>query len=433
MSHQSQEFSFHVALRAAVSALVIMFVLAAVAMPAQAQTFKVIHSFTGGGDGAGPFSNLVMDKAGNLYGTTSAGGAGFGTVFKMHYANSGWLLTPLYRFQGGTDGIGPLAGVVLGPDGSLYGTTGEGGNGACNGVGCGTVYQLRPSPTRPRTPLDPWKETVLYRFSGDADGARPESDLIFDQAGNLYGTTYLGGQFGMYCSTGCGVAFELVPSGGTWTESVIHAFLGYDQDGQFPTSGMTFDAAGNLYGTTFQGGTIGNGTVYELTPSGSGWTSTALHNFDPEQTYGIDPMGGVIFDSAGNLYAATSSGAGSADDALSVFQMTLSSGKWTLHPLYTMDRSSGGFYGPWGRLTMDAAGSLYGTTYAYGVYGLGSVFKLTYSNGSWIPTVLHDFTGGADGGSPQAGVTLDANGNIYGTAFRGGSGEGYGVVWEITP
>ena len=436
MSHHSQRVNFHATLRAAVSALVIVFAMTVVAVSAmQAQTFTVIHSFTGGGDGSYPASNLVMDKAGNLYGTTGGGGnpgcGGYcGTVFRLKYLNSGWVLTPLYRFQGGSDGSEPLAGVVVGPDGSLYGTTAEGGGGTCSdGAGCGTVYKVRPSPTQPRTPLDPWNETVLYRFSGGADGARPQSDLVLDKAGNLYGTTYAGGQFGTYCSIGCGVAFELTPSGGTWTGSVIHAFAGYNQDGQFPTSGMIFDAAGNLYGTTFQGGTIGNGTVYELTPSGSKWTNTVLYDIDPEDGYGVDPIAGLVFDSSGNLYGATS--AISIPSEASVFQLAPSNGKWAFNPIYGLGESRGS-YGPWGRLAMDAAGNFYGTTYGSGAYGLGSVFKLTYSNGSWVPTVLHDFSG-ADGCRPEAGVTLDAYGNIYGTTSACGSGEGNGVAWEITP
>jgi uncharacterized repeat protein (TIGR03803 family) len=431
MSHQSQRVNFHASLCAAVSALVIVFAMTVVAVPAmQAQTFKVIHSFTGKSDGANPVSNLVMDRAGNLYGTTAGGGRwDFGTVFKMKYVNSGWVLTPLYTFQGGLDGIGPLAGVVIGADGSLYGTTSQGGGSMCSdGFSCGTVYKLKPPPTRPRTPLDPWTETVLYRFSGP-DGERPESDLVFDKAGNLYGTTYTGGQPGT-CYAGCGVVFELTPSGGAWTETAIHTFLG--PDGGYPMSGMIFDTAGNLYGTSSWGGAYSRGTVYELTPSGAGWTLNTPYSFGEDRSHGLDPFAGLLLDNSGNLYGATSTSIVNYEP-VSVFELTPSNGTWTLNSLYEMTRSESGSFGPWGRLTMDAAGNLYGTTEGYGAYWAGSVFKLTYSNGSWIPTVLHEFSG-VDGQYPQAGVTLDAYGNIYGTAPSGGSGTGAnGVVWEITP
>ena len=198
-------------------------------------------------------------------------------------------------------------------------------------------------------------------------------------------------------------------------------------------SGVIFDTAGNLYGTSSWGGAYSRGTVYELTPSGAGWTLNTLYSFGEDRSHGLEPFAGLLLDNSGNLYGATSTSIVNYEP-VSVFELTPSNGTWTLNSLYEMTRSESGSFGPWGRLTMDAAGNLYGTTEGYGAYWNGSVFKLTYSNGSWVPTVLHDFTGREDGQYPLAGVTLDAYGNIYGTASSGGSGSGAnGVVWEITP
>ena len=198
------------------------------APPVQAQTFKVIYNFTGGQDGAVPYTGLTMDQAGNFYGTTLGGGsAGNGTVFRLSRKGSGWVLTPLYSFQGGTDGAIAYARVVFGPDGSLYGTTAGGGYyvGSCADFGCGTVYNLKPAATVPPAALSPWEETVLYRFSDGSDGASPGTgNLVFDQAGNLYGTTTKGGSQGVNCASYCGTIYELTLSKGSWTESVLYAF-----------------------------------------------------------------------------------------------------------------------------------------------------------------------------------------------------------------
>jgi uncharacterized repeat protein (TIGR03803 family) len=263
---------------------------------------------------------------------------------------------------------------------------------------------------------------VLYSFTGGADGGYPGyGDVVFDQAGNLYGTTSLGGV------NGFGTVFKLTPSGGGWTESVLYSFAG-GNDGAFPYSGVTFDKVGNLYGTTTSGGANGGGTVYQLTPSEIGWTETVLWNFQAASD-GSYPVGGVIFDQAGNLYGTTANGGPSSGGT--VYELTPSGGNWVFTLLYSFS----GYAGPFGGLAMDAAGSLYGTTYQDGTYHLGSAFKLTLSGGSWIYTDLHDFdTGGI---YPIGSVVLDAGGNLYGTASAGGSqgcgGNGCGVVWEITP
>jgi len=405
-------------------ALAMVFALTVVAsQAAQAQTFKVIHNFTGGLDGSFPLAGVTMDRAGNLYGTASSGGNGSGTVYRLKRQGSNWLVQPLYSFKQ-SDGAFPEARVIFGPDGTLYGTTTYGG--AANQ---GTVFRLRPPAAVCKTAICPWSETELYGFSGGADGASPGyGDVLFDQAGNIYGTTSAGGL--LTCAPGgCGTVYELTPSGGGWTESVPYSFgTGGGTDGAFPSNGMILDGAGNLYSTTFGGGSLGVGglgTVFQLTPPGSGWTENILEDF---QGGAGNPSASLIFDQQGNLYGATTTGGSGGGGT--VFELTLSGGTWTLNPLYNFTGSSG--CGPYGTLAMDATGNLYGTTYCAGPNGAGNVFKLTPPYGQQNYTSLHDFTGGSDGGYPTSNVILDANGNLYGTATQGGS-QGSGVLWEITP
>jgi uncharacterized repeat protein (TIGR03803 family) len=399
---------------------------------AQAQSFNVLHNFTGGPDGSAPVAGLTIDPAGNLYGTASAGGTGYGTVFRLVYKNSAWTFTPLYSFAGGNDGGQPQARVVFGPDGTLYGTTAAGAGNGCNGEGCGVVFNLKPSPRACTTALCPWLEAVLYRFSGGGDGGDPNGDVIFDRTGNLYGTTVLGGPDCYF--RGCGVVYQLTLSAASgWTERVLYSFSLGD-DGAFPVGGLIADNAGNLYGTTFgysDGIYAPYGTVYELTPSGSGWAEKTLYTFQGGSDGG-SPDAGLIADQMGNLYGATTSfGTGGGG---TVFEMMPSGGNWTLVTLYGLIGFNGSSQpGPYASLVMDESGSLYGTTRNDGASGNGSVFKLTRQlDGSWTYTSLHDFTGAADGGFPYSNVVFDTNGNLYGTAYRGGA-YGGGVVWEITP
>jgi uncharacterized repeat protein (TIGR03803 family) len=241
-----------------------LFALALLASQAAiAQTLTALHTFSGR-DGQAPLTGLTMDRAGNLYGTTYYGGsAGFGTVFKLTYRNSNWIFALLYSFRGGDDGALPEGRVAIGPDGSLYGTTTQGGSTiACYGECCGTVYNLRPPASVCRAEPCLWSETVLHRFAdiGSGDGVGPMGNSVFDQAGNLYGVTAGGG------ATGNGAVYEMTRSTG-WAESVIFSFE--TSGGAFPNGGVIFDRVGNLYGTTDQGGAYSYGTVYQLTHSGS--------------------------------------------------------------------------------------------------------------------------------------------------------------------
>lgn len=407
-------------------ALLLLGTLALLTVSLQAQTFTVLHAFTGGMDGGSPYAGLSVDREGNLYGTTSAGGSGYGTVFALLRRGTGWTFSPLYRFSGGTDGEGPIARVILGPNGSLYGTTYAGGVLGCgtDGYGCGTVFNLRPSPTVCRTALCSWMETVLYRFNGGSDGANPLlGDIAFDAVGDIYGTTQNGG--GQGCSgAGCGTVFELSPVTGGWRESVLYSFGGDGGDGANPFAGVIFDEAGNLYGTTKLGGDSSNGTVFRLTPAQSGWTETVLHAFQGGND-GYWPVGGLIIDHSGNLYGTTTSGG--LNTGGTIFQMADLGLETVLSNLTGPAQG-----GPYGTLTMDAAGDIYGVAYDDGAYGNGSIFKLSPSGNGWIFADLYDFTGGADGSCPYGGVLVDADGVLYGTTATGGP-YGYGTVWEITP
>lgn len=416
---------------AAALSFVIVLVLTVVStQPAQAQTHKVIHNFTGGQDGANPHSGLTMDAAGNFYGTTYLGANGYGTVYKLTHKNSSWVLNPLYAFKGigANDGAAPYGRVIFGPDGSLYGTTAGGGQGAgCYNfgndtpAGCGTVFNLRPPATACKTVLCSWTENVLYRFTGGTDGGSPLDELVFDQAGNIYGSNWCP------CNNDYGYSgnvYELMPSGGGWTETVLHSFIPGGVDGAAP-NGVTFDDAGNLYGTTFYLGTNNGGIIFQLTPSGSGWAENILYDFQNGSDGGY-PVGNLIVDGSGNLYGGTAYGG--AGGGGTVFELSPSGGSW----IFTVPYGFTGGTGPYSSLAMDAAGNIYGTTYADGANGFGNVFKLTPTGGGWTYTSLYDFTGGSDGAYPESKVSFDASGNLYGTTEYGGT-YGAGVVFEIMP
>jgi uncharacterized repeat protein (TIGR03803 family) len=323
---------------------------------------------------------------------------------------------------------------VGGSAGNLFGTTQAGGNGACPGGGCGTVFELTP------TRGGGWTEKVLHSFNGK-DGYLPWGGLTFDAAGNLYGTTANGGNA---CTNGsCGVVFELTPKAdGSWTEKILHKFNGHD--GWSPQANLIFDTAGNLYGTTYLGG-IGDGTVFELTPEADGrWTEKVLHRFNNTEGRpdGANPSASLVFDGAGNLYGTTAmGGSGYCNDPCgTVFELIRKTGGgWTEKvPHNFTDNGKDGF-NPWAGLTLDASGNLYGTT-AYGgtgpcMYGCGTVFELTPgADGGWTEKVVHNFN--ANGNYPYDSVIFDASGNLYGTTGYGGNdacGYGCGAVFELTP
>lgn len=339
-------------------------------------TEKILHSFANNGkDGTRPYSGLIFDAKGNLYGTTSSGGAfGRGTVFEMSpKVGGGWSEKAIYSFRRLVDGYGPIGGLVFDASGNLYGTTMNGGaNGPCNGAQtCGIVFELSPTKTGA-----PWKEKILLNFD-HTDGQYPEASLTFDSAGNLYGTTNAGGT-----SSG-GVVFELTPSaGGTWTETVLYNFGATATDAAFPnSSNVVFDSAGNLYGTTAGGGTSHVGTVFELSPSSGGsWTEKILHDFI--YNHGADgkgPLAGVILDGSGNLYGTTPAGGSGACGVVGcgiIFKLTPSSGGAWTESVYSFSFTfPHAQQGPAGGLIFGPSGNLYGTTYNEGANGDGTVFE----------------------------------------------------------
>jgi len=392
---------------------------------AQAQTFKVLHEFTGGVDGANPSAGLTLGRAGGLYGTSSGSAEGtIGTGFTITDSQSNWLLDPVYQFVQFGHGLYPNSRLILGPDGSLYGTTWKGGSAGCGGQGCGVVFKLQPPATIAcRSAFCPWTETVLYTFTSAEDGSYL-GPVIFDAAGNIYGTTYYGGT----ADCQCGTVYKLTSSGGIWLKTTLHSFDG--TDGAGPDGLLLLDGAGNLYGTAILGGSSNDGILYELSPSGESWTETVRHSF--QSSDGVYPNGGLIADSSGNLYGVTEEG---GPTGLGTVFRLRQPGNWTFETLYSFTSFSTGV-DPRGPLVIDSAGNLYGVT-DYGAFGEGTVFKLTFSNQIWSATDLHDFDG-TDGRFLNSGLVIDANGNLYGTAFGDSNlnncyPNGCGNIWEITP
>jgi uncharacterized repeat protein (TIGR03803 family) len=393
---------------------------------------KVLYSFTGGSDGGDPAAGLIFDKAGNLYGTTVLGGTGAacsggcGTVFQLKKNSGGkWTETVLYNFQAGSDGKNPYGGVTIDAKGDLYGTTVSGGNGGtCSGDGCGTIYKLTRSGHS-------WSESVLYSFTGGKDGAGPGGGVVFDKKGNLYGTTPDGGEANGCGGIGCGVVYELVPSGGGWRQKVIHTFTG-GNDGATGSLGLLLmDNNGDVFGLAESGGAHGAGTAFELLPvSGGKWRMSTLDGFKGTPHAGF-PYGGLIADASGNLYGTTYYGG--ANGLGSVFKLTRgSSGKWSESVLYSFKTGTDG-NSPTSTLVFDSHGDLYGTTSAGGdANGDGTVFKLTpASGGKWGESVVYRFKNDPDGANPYYGLALDKAGNLYGTTAIGGVGAG--IVFELSP
>jgi uncharacterized repeat protein (TIGR03803 family) len=417
-----------------------MFVAATLmtATRAAAQTERVLYNFNFNNNGAGgtdPISNLIFDGSGNLYGMTGTGGVyGNGTVFELTPGASGWTETVLHSFQG-NDGSypGPNGGLIFDSAGNLYGLANGGG-----AYGYGTVFELSPGAG------GVWTTTVLHDFSyGGTDGFSPTGSLIFDAAGNLYGTTGWGGTgpcTSEFDLVGCGTVFELSPqAGGGWSEKVLHSF-GNGIDGTFPVAGLVFDAAGNLYGVTYEGGTgsclrggnAGCGIVFELTPKNDGrWAEKVLHNFNG--TSGSWPVGSLVLDATGNLYGMTNGGGALGWGTAFELKHT-PKGAWGEKLLYSFSQGGSSGAAPYSGLIFDGAGNLYGTTSAYGRGGYGTAFKLApTSTGGWAETTLHSFgSGRMDGTGPLDSLIFDAAGNLYGTTSSGGSSP-WGTVFEIKP
>jgi uncharacterized repeat protein (TIGR03803 family) len=399
-------------------ACAILTFVAVLANISSAATYKKLYNFTGGTDGGDPATALTFDSVGNAYGTTAAGGDfDFGTVFMLSPSGQ---QTVLYSFTGGSDGLDPHGGVTVDGAGNLYGTTVAGGfGGLCAGDGCGVIFELTSTGGS-------WTETTLYNFKGLNDGFGPGGALVFDKAGNLFGTTPDGGAHWN------GVVFELSPAAHGWRYKVIHAFTG-NKDGSVGSLGtLVFDDAGNLYGVTELGGTYGAGAVYKVSPTPSGtWKTTVLYDFKglPDAA---NPYGGLILDKVGNLYGTTYFGGATGMGAM--FQLIPGpNGTWQENVLYSFQGGTDGSF-PTTTLVFDSTGTLYGTTSTGGrpSCDCGTVFKLNFSRGTWNEKIVHFFGKEGDGSSPNYGLTLDQSGNLCGTTPVGGT-EGQGIVFRLTP
>jgi uncharacterized repeat protein (TIGR03803 family) len=388
-----------------------------------ASTFKVLHSFHCDPSGCGPNGGLAFDAAGNLYGTTPGGGDADATIFKLAPSSGGRWTYSLLRTLTLSEGSSLVAGVTLDSAGNLYSTSENGG-----AHDSGTVFELS---RRPLT-AEGWTLEVLHSFlNNNRDGTDPFAGVIVDKAGNVYGTTRDGGAEG----AAGGVVFELtLGKGGDWAEKILYGFPA-NRDGCCSYAELIFDGAGNLYGTAAGDGgpPCYCGVVFELRHTSTGWKETVLHRFQGPD--GSTPITGLVFDAKGNLYGTTQ--VGGANGEGTVFQLTpTTDGRWKHTILYDFPQFRNGG-GPVSTLAFDKSGNLYGTA-AGGTGpcsgGCGVVYKLAPgSNGKWTYSVLHRFTDKNDGAEPNGAVTFDKTGtHLYGTAIFGGT-YNQGVVYEITP
>jgi uncharacterized repeat protein (TIGR03803 family) len=408
---------------------------------AAASSGKIIYSFAGGNDGAYPYSDLIVDSAGNLYGTTYSGGTDSGTVFELMRTNNGWKHEVLYSFAGSpNDGAVPLEGLVFDNSGNLYGTTAFGGSNCSGAGGCGTVFKLTSNSH------GGWSESVIFNFTGTtSDGQFPNADLVIDGQGNLYGTAgggtgtgFCGGPSWRSWNTppGCGIVFKLTRGvGGAWKETTLYDFGGAP-DAAFPIGALVLNTDGSLYGATEFGGVgpciIGNGefnppdgcgTIYKLSPSGGTWTETIIHSFlRGGRARAKRPAGGLILESSSRLLGTSSQG---GDGVGTVFQLEQTGEPSVLHRFYT---DPDGWL-PVGRLAKGTNGTWVGTTERGGSSGNGTVFEVERTQQGWKERVLFSFSEFAD---LRSGPVVDSQGHVYGTLLETGIGQ-FGAVYEVIP
>jgi len=344
----------------------------------------VLYSFGGGSDGDAPFGGLVADKSGALYGVTLEGGndacyAGCGTVFKLTPTKSGYTKSTIYSFGFVPDASAPLGTLALDEKGALYGATQSGGT-----QNDGAVYKLTPGKSG-------YTESVIYSFRGGNDGNLPQAGVVMDKQGSLYGTTFYGGPGS--CDGGCGTVFKLAPSGSGYDETILYAFQDYD-DGYLPSAAVTLDEnTGAIYGTTWWGGTYHSGNVFKLTPSGSGYEKSTIYNFDHEGdhgTAGAFPEAQLLLRSDGALFGTDFIGGGGCNGigCGSVFELKPSGSGYSFNYVYNFRQPLNGAEPDYSGVIADAKGALYGTTHSGGsktdcynggpggTLGCGTVFKL---------------------------------------------------------
>ncbi|MGA2695236.1 MAG: choice-of-anchor tandem repeat GloVer-containing protein [Terriglobales bacterium] len=394
----------------------------------------------------GYLAGVTRDSSGNLYAGNFQGGAYYGgSIIELSLGTDGqWDATTLYSFSGSPDGAQVFGNLVFDAEGNVYGTTMYGGTGSCkdayNDVGCGTVFELSPSGT------GQWTETVLYSFQDDGDGRYPYAGVALDPSGNVYGTTMNGGaKANLTCFYGCGTVYKLSPAGnGQWTENVLHAFGLSVTDGQSPLSSLVLDANGSIYGTTEYGGVypcaygdvqVGCGTIFRLTPTSNGPWDESVFSFNYAD--GAGPIAGLTFDSAGNLYGTASYGGNNAEcpGCGLIFKLIPGTGEhWaisTIHEFTGYNGPDGAV--PYGGITIDASGNLYGTTEFGGSRQAGTLFKmLPRGNGGWEKATL-SMNGVWTGYFVRSAPVVDpSTGIIYGSTYAGGTGA-RGVIYKVAP
>jgi uncharacterized repeat protein (TIGR03803 family) len=391
--------------------------------PSAAET--VLYSFP---KNSGPTASLMAGDGGALYGTTGAGGVGFGTVFKATPSSGRkpWTVRVLNNFTF-ADGAFPDAGLVADQTGALYGTTTQGGK-VCFTAGCGVVFRL----TRPPPHQYYWTETVIHYFTGSQDdGLEPHGALVMDAAGALYGTTVSGG-------IGDGVVFKLTPPirGTHWREQILYTFSGL---GATPYGGLIGDGNGVLYGTTVNDAINGCGTVYAVAPPVPGsaaWSERLLYVFGANGSGdGCGPRTSLAEGRPGTLYGTTTNGGAAGMGAVfAVSRPAVTSSMWIDQVLHSFTGGADGA-GPSSPVTVGEDGAIYGTCYAGGAANDGVVFKLTpprFGQTAWTETILHSFAGGADGANPVGGLLRSSGGVLYGTTSNGGVNGG-GTIFEVVP
>lgn len=387
----------------------------------KASTTQIIYSFGGGADGEYLDTDVEVDAAGNLYGTSVLGGTfGGGTVWQLSLVGGKWVHKVLYNFTGSADGGEPYKGVTVDAAGNLYGTAVTGGSGSCEG-GCGVTYKLTKNGST-------WTQTVLHAFTGGEDGSGPGSRVTLDKQGNVYGMTPTGGAFGL------GTIYVLRPKeNDTWNLQVLHTFTG-GVDGSSGSAGKMVFHQGALFGAATTGGKYGSGTIFRLKPRNRGqWTYQPIYSFLGGLD-GVFPYGGLTIDLSDNIFGTTYYGG--TDGVGTVFQLSFARGGWVNLVLYNFKASGDGNY-PISNVVFDDMINIYGTT-SEGGSGSGIIFQLTQlpaggpTGGTWEETLTHVFTGTPDGAFPYTGMTPGGDGSFYGATVHGGA-NGEGAIYQFTP
>ena len=385
---------------------------------ARGASTEVIYSFAGGQDGEYADTDLVMDGAGNIYGTSVQGGAhGSGTVWRLSPEGNTWTHTVLYSFTGGADGGEPYKGVTLDADGNLYGTAVTGGGGTCEG-GCGVAYKLTNNGGT-------WTQRVIHQFNGPDDGQGPGARLTIGDDGDIYGMAPTGGEFG------AGTIYQMHATRHGWNFKVIHAFTG-GADGCGGSAGAMLVHGGSLYGASTACGANGAGLIYALTPNQKGkFKFKILYAFKGEPD-GSFPYGGLMFDAKGNIYGTTYYDG--EDEVGAVYELSPKDrGEWKERELYSFKDNGSDGASSISNLVQDASGNLYGTTSAGGTSNLGTIFKLTSgAHHSWTESVVHSFGGPPDGAFAYNGMVGDGSGVFYGATTHGGEDD-EGAIYKFTP